>query len=196
MTKKYGEISKKVLLGIAVVGVIAIAATSPFFLTGIAKVIIQNNKKKSFQKYGKQKDKAEEKKIAKTISRLNKGKLVVLSKENGLLKIKLSEKGRKIVKKIEFDNMEIAKPKKWDKKWRVISFDIPNTAQKNVRDYLRRKLKKLKFFPLQKSVFAHPYPCEKEIEVLCEFYQLWPYVNILLVEKISNDKDLKEHFNL
>jgi len=195
MANKYGEISKKVLLGIAVVGIVAVAATSPFFLTNIVKTLIKNNKR-SFRQNGKAKNKENEKKIAQTIARLNKNKLVVLSKENGLLKIKLSEKGRKIVKEIEFDNMQIIKPTKWDRKWRVITFDIPNTAQKNVRDCLRSKLKELKFFPLQKSVFAHPYPCEKEIEVLCEFYQLWPYVNILVVEKISNDQNLKKHFNL
>ncbi|MDP2951287.1 MAG: hypothetical protein Q8N55_02785 [bacterium] len=195
-TKKYSETTKKVLLGVAMVGVVAIAATSPYFLLGIAKEIIKQNKKKSFQKLSKQKAKEEARKIAEIVARLNKNKLVILSKENGLLKVKLSEKGKKVIQEIEFDAMKIAKPEKWDGKWRVITFDIPNTAQKNARDCLRHKLKELKFYPLQKSVFAHPFPCKKEIEILCEFYQLWPYINILLVEKISNDQDLKKHFNL
>jgi len=195
-TKKYSETTKKILRGIALTGVVTIAATSPYFLLGIAKEIIRQNKKKSFQRLNKQKIKEVEKKTAQTIARLNKNKLVVLNEENGLLKIQLSEKGKKVIKEIEFNNMKINQPNKWDGKWRVIAFDIPRTAPKNSRDYLRHKLKELKFYPLQKSIFAHPYPCEKEIEILCEFYQLWPYVNILLVEKISNDQDLKKHFNL
>ncbi|MCG2690413.1 hypothetical protein L6252_04035 [Candidatus Parcubacteria bacterium] len=196
MAKKYSETTKKVLLGVAMVGVVAIAATSPYFLLGIAKEIIKNNKKKSFQKLNKQKAQEEEKKIAKTIARLNKNKLVILSKENGLLRVKLSEKGLRKVKEIEFDGMEIQKPKHWDKKWRLVTFDIPDTTKRPARDALRKKLKKLNFYPLQKSVFIHPYPCEKEIQILCELFEIWPYVNILLVEKIFNDEEVKKYFNL
>src|SRR3990167_2211250 len=64
---------------------------------------------------------------------------------------------------------------KWDKKWRVVIFDIPEKSRM-ARDALRRKLKELEFRELQKSVFVHPYECKKEIDFIIEFFNLRHYV--------------------
>lgn len=188
MTKKYGEITKDILLCLAGIGAIAIAATSPFFLLNIAKSF---KKSEYFSK-----KKMDERRIARAVGRLRKNRLIILNEENGKFKVKLTEKGKRKVKEIHFEQMEIKKPKVWDKKWRVVIFDIPDRQKRVARDILRDKLKKLNFYPLQKSVWAQPYPCEEEIEFLCELFDIWPFVNVLTAEKISNDVKLKEHFGL
>ena len=54
--------------------------------------------------------------------------------------------------KIYSDYLKIDKPKIWDKKWRIVVFDIPE-KQRGARDSLRTYLKKLDFYELQKSIF-------------------------------------------
>lgn len=85
----------------------------------------------------------------------------------------------------------------WDKKWRIIIFDIPE-KRRNQRDFLRKQLKWLGFRELHKSVWVFPYDIKKEIEdllTICDF-ETEGDVRILTVEKIESDKDLKKKFGL
>ncbi len=85
---------------------------------------------------------------------------------------------------------------KWDKKWRVIIFDIPQELHKE-RVKLRQKLKSLGFFMLQKSVFIFPYSCEEEIGDICARLGVGDYVDILIAESAgSQEKELLKVFNL
>ena len=92
--------------------------------------------------------------------------------------------------------MEIEKQKIWDKKWRIIIFDIPEKRGRIARDVLRSKLQKLGFYLIQKSVWVYPYPCEKEVQLLCEMFNINPYVNIITAERIYNDNSVKRYFGL
>ena len=91
--------------------------------------------------------------------------------------------------------LEITKQKVWDKKWRIVAFDIPE-KKKNGRDALRQKLQELNFYQLQKSVFVCPYPCEKEVHFLSEFFDIGDFVNIIIADNIYDDVRLKNHFDL
>ena len=68
--------------------------------------------------------------------------------------------------------MRINKPKKWDRKWRIILFDIPEKIRK-ARDVFRYHLNQLGFYEFQKSVFVHPYNCKDEIDYLIEFIYIY-----------------------
>ena len=176
-------LTKKILLTLAITGAFAIAATSPYFLINFARAYFKN------KKYDKRK-------IAKTISRLKKNRLIILNEENGSFIVKLTEKGKKIIKKYQLKDLKIKTPKVWDGKWRVIIFDIPDKKKKKARDALRWKLKELNFYPLQKSVWVCPYPCEDEIHFLAELFEITPYVNIVLADKIFDDTELREYFKI
>ena len=110
--------------------------------------------------------------------------------------MKLTEKGKKIVKEIQFDNLKIDKPKFWDGKWRVVIFDIPENKRRHMRDAMRQKLQKIGFYQMQKSVWAFPYPCEKEIQLLCEIFEVNPFVNMITSNKIYKDDALRKYFKL
>jgi len=58
------------------------------------------------------------------------------------------------------------------------------------------KLKSLGFYPLQKSVFIHPYECKNEIDFIVEMFNLAPYVRFLRVKDVDVELDLKERFRL
>ena len=191
MANKYRETTKDVLLCLFVAGAIMVAATSPYFLINIARQIKRNKKyiKKEIKR------KLDERKIAKALERLKRNKLIILGEENGNFKVELTKKGKRVVKKIQLDDMKPKKPTVWDKKWRIVIFDIPD-KKRRARDALREKLQKMHFYPLQKSVWVHPYHCEKEIQFLCEFFEITPYVNIIVADNIYDDIKLRKYFNL
>ena len=61
---------------------------------------------------------------------------------------------------------------------------------------LAEKLKEIGFYPMQKSVFIHPYECKDEIDFITEIFNLSPYVRFLRVNNTDIDLDLKNKFRL
>ncbi|MBI4034031.1 MAG: hypothetical protein HY378_00590 [Candidatus Brennerbacteria bacterium] len=95
----------------------------------------------------------------------------------------------------DIDNIKL-KRQRWDGKWRLVTFDIPD-SKKTAREALRRKLKELDFYPLQKSVFITPYRCEDEIDFICSVFDVnRNNVLILEVNKFEGAEKLKHHFKL
>ena len=187
--QRYGETTREILDYLVLAGAITIAATSPYFLVSLARAILKN--KKYFNK------KLEDYKIARALNRLKKNRLIILRElENDRLVVELTEKGKRLVREIKVDELSIEKPGTWDKKWRVVIFDIPDETKRRARDALRDKLKNLGFYQLQKSVWAFPYPCEKEVQFLCELFEITPFVNLIVAESIYNDVWLRKHFQL
>lgn len=190
---RYGKIAKNILFTLAVAGVVVIAASSPYFLINLSRAI---KKDKNYRRRQEKKE-FEDKTLARSLAGLNKNKMIVVRHEGNNYTIKLTEKGKKIVQKIQFENMAVEKQEKWDGKWRIIIFDIPEGNKRRgkvLRDAMRDKMKKMNFYQLQKSVWAHAYPCEKEIKLLCEILNVSPFVNIITAEKIYNDDVLRKYF--
>src|SRR3989344_6111044 len=97
---------------------------------------------------------------------------------------------------MQVDSLEIKKPKRWDKKWRLVIFDIAQ-LKKIYREAFRGKLKELGFRPLQKSVWIHPFDCQPEIELLKIFFGLSSKeMRLMVVEDIGEDSCLKKSFQL
>lgn len=61
---------------------------------------------------------------------------------------------------------------------------------------LRDKIKEIGFVQLQKSVWVCPYECEDEILFLAESYYVTKYIEILTVEKMLHEEQLKRKFKL
>ena len=114
---------------------------------------------------------------------------------DGTTTLILSENGKQRALRFNIDKMEIKKPTQWDRKWRIVMFDIPEKL-KRLRDSLRLHFKEIGLIELQKSVFVSPYPCSKEIEFILEFYNARKHVRFVLAENIDNELHLKKKFNL
>ncbi len=145
---------------------------------------------------GKEWEDIEKRSLHRAIKNLYSSKIIDIKEDkDGITTLILTEKGKQ--KALRYDLASIAVPemKKWDNKWRVVLFDIPETRKK-IRDALRFHLKKMGFFEFQKSVFAHPFECKDEIDYLIEFYDIRRYVRLLVAEIIDNELHLKKHFNL
>lgn len=131
----------------------------------------------------------------KTLNRMKDQKFVNMYYKDGEEVIEITEKGRKRLLKYEFDEMKIKKPKKWDRLWRIVIFDIPE-KRKKARNAINYKLKDLGFYSLQKSTFIFPYECRNEIDFVAEHFFVRKYINYMVVKEIDNNIKLKNHFKL
>jgi DNA-binding transcriptional regulator PaaX len=114
--------------------------------------------------------------------------------KDGSVTISLTEKGKTRALTYHFEKM-IIESDKWDGKWRLVIFDIPERIR-NGRYALRKKIKELGFYELQKSVWVFPYECKNEIDFIVEFFGLKEYVRFCVIESIDNEFHLKKIFKI
>ena len=134
--------------------------------------------------------------LRQAIQRLYKNRMIdVKELADGKVKIILEDGGKRKALEYKLEEMEIKKSAKWDGKWRMVLFDIPD-SDKKIREVLRFHLKRLGFYNYQKSVFIYPHNCKDEIDFLIEFYQIRRYVRQLVVSEIDNDFHLRKIFKL
>ncbi|MBI2448091.1 hypothetical protein HYV44_00820 [Candidatus Microgenomates bacterium] len=105
------------------------------------------------------------------------------------------KKWQELMRVGEFEAMQIKRPEKWDGKWRIIIFDIPD-RKKKARDALRGRLKMLGFFQMQKSIFIHPYASLEQIEAVREFYSIKRHVKIIVTDFLEDGDKLKKYFDI
>jgi len=181
--KPRSEIARDVLGYLLLTGAIYIAASSPYF--GINLI-------KNFQRWRKYK----KRNVVDTFRRLQKQGGIEIDEKDHQIYIKLTERGRKMAGWLQIDALKINKSKKWDGKWRIVIFDI-SQLKKFYREAFRGKLKELGFYPLQKSVWIHPFDCQNEIQVLREFFGLnQKEMRLIIAENIGSDDRLKEIFKI
>jgi len=140
-----------------------------------------------------------QKQLRNVFASLKKRKLIeIIREKNGKSKVILTNKGRQRVKEFCFEELRITKAKHWDKKWRMLIYDIPSSPKiyNKAREALRRKVQDIGFVQLQKSIWVCPYECEDEILYLAESYQVTKYIEILTVEKMLHEDKLKRKFKL
>ncbi len=114
---------------------------------------------------------------------------------DGSIKLILTKEGKKHAKIMSIlgKSIKFVTSKRWDKKWRIVIFDIPE-KDRLFRDILRKHLKFLKFYKLQHSVFISPYPFEKQILEMIKIYSAQKYVRVITALKIDNENEIKKHF--
>jgi len=107
--------------------------------------------------------------------------------------IELSERGKNLLRRNVTEDLTISVPKKWDGKWHIVIFDVPN-EKKEKRDVVRYKLKTLGFVELQESVYVFPFDCSCEVRLLKQMYIIEPYVQYIVADRIETEKDLIKIF--
>ncbi len=109
--------------------------------------------------------------------------------------LRLSEKGKLKLKELKSNNIDFKIPLKWDKKWRMLIFDIPE-HRKGTRDKIRHTLIDIGFMRLQDSVWVFPYDCEDLIQLLKADLKIGKDVLYIVADRIEYEKNLITHFRL
>lgn len=134
--------------------------------------------------------------VNQVLKKLAKQKYITIAENSdGKTTVKITKFGLTKALTYELYSLHIIKPKKWDKKWRVVIFDVPERYKKT-RDALRVRLRQLGLHQLQESVYVSPYPCFNEVEFLRELYAVAFTTKYLLVEQIEDDSTLRSYFGL
>lgn len=180
--RRLGAFQKALLTAVVLGGVVLIAAVAPNaaqllrFFPGYKKGAKFNYQYKS------------------ALSRLAAKGCVVFVEKDGKRYARITEKGKRMLQ-METEKTAIAKKRRWDRRWRVVIFDIPE-RRKSVRVSLRRFMEEYGFVRLQNSVWIYPYDCEDLVALAKTNLRLGADVLYMIVERLERDNYLREHFSL
>lgn len=127
-------------------------------------------------------------------SLLDKGYIEFIKTDEGK-KLRITQKGREYLSKLEGKAYRLEKPKRWDGKFRMVVFDIREKRRYH-RDRLRATLELIGFYPLQRSVWVYPYDCEELVTLLKADFKIGKDILYVITERIEYDEPLRVHFNL
>lgn len=118
--------------------------------------------------------------LAQALKRLRERGLIDFVSDQELT-YRLTDDGRQkaIWESIRFDD------KKWDGKWRLVVFDIPE-KRRQARNLLRDNLKKWGFVAWQKSVWATKQDCVKALRNFIKSVGIKDWVIILESDNVGN----------
>ena len=163
---------------VAIAGVLSVALVAPNVIQAMSKLGLIPRRRQS--EY-----------IASSASKLAKRGLLFYDGKRYLL----TPKGESLLRRWRFADFNLHKPKKWDKKWRVVIFDIPE-KKKKVREQIRSLFNQAGLRRLQDSVWVYPYDCEDVITLLKTDFGVGKDLLYLIVDELENDKHLREEFDL
>jgi len=184
MSQRKGAIQQKILL-LLLGGFSLSLSHSPKTSFKIIKAIGENWKE------------IEKRALRRAIKSLYESKFIKAkyNKKKDAVTVVLTQDGKKKAITYKIFEEKIKKPKKWDGKWRIVLFDIPEWRKKD-RDAFRLHLKHLEFYEFQKSVFVHPYDCRNEIDYIIETLNIREHVRFIVADTLDNELHLKQHFRL
>ncbi len=173
-----GEVQKLILESVKTVGVLSIGLITPNVLKTMARLGIISHQR-------------QEETISSSASKLvQKG----LLEFNGKY-YELTKKGNRRLEQFKLFDYKFDRPARWDKKWRIVIFDIPE-KKRGRRDEIRRLLTLAGFYKLQNSVWVYPHDCEDIIGLLKADLGVGKDVLYIIADEIENDKYLRQHFSL
>lgn len=172
-----GELQKIVLETVKISGLVGLALIAPNVIGALAKLgIIKSPRQTEL--------------VERSCKRLVKGGYLLW--QDG--KLRLTPKGESELRKLTVRQISI-KPHRWDKRWRVLIFDIPE-YRRSTRNKVRETLRAIGFVRLQDSVWAYPYDCEDLITLLKADFKVGKDMLYLVVEAIESDAAIKRHFGI
>ena len=117
--------------------------------------------------------------------------------DDGSTTVELTHQGRILVRRYKLEDMHLEKPQVWDKKWRIISYDIP-VKRKKASQALSKKLHQLGLYQFQRSVWFSPYECLSELEFICQIFELEidKHIFYFMAQAIPKEDEVKEFFAL
>lgn len=128
----------------------------------------------------------------RAIRDLKHRRAIEVGRKQGKVFLKLTKKGEL---EALLARAKLVAPGKWDGKWRVVIFDIPEQAREK-RDQLRWLLKRNAFKKLQSSVFISPFSLNRSAVEYLKKTRLINFIRILRVDAMDDDRDLLRLFRV
>ena len=172
------QIQKIVLETIKAAGILSIAVVAPKVLAAMVKIGLIPHKRQNEI-------------VRKSIDRLYEQDLLRHTSQG----LTLTRKGEEQLKKFESKSFHPPRYPRWDQKWRVLVFDIPE-RRRRLRDFMRRTLHGNGFIRLQDSVWVYPYDCEDWVNLWKADLKIGKELLYMIVDSIEGDSVLKRQFGI
>lgn len=170
---------KALILGsVAIAGGVAVALIAPNVLGAMGKLGLIPKRRQGEYIYAAR-------------QRLKKQRLLV--EHNGFLS--LTSKGEAHLRSLALSLARPPQLKRWDQKWRVLIFDIPE-YRRALRTTLRRQLHASGFMRVQDSVWLYPYPCEEFVALVKAEMKVGKDLLYLIVDSLEGDARFRKTFGL
>lgn len=126
------------------------------------------------------------------LAELKRQGLVHIRSSGGTVQFTITPAGAHRLQQANIDDIAIDMPKKWDRRWRLVTFDIP-LNQSAQRQAFTSKLRGVGFMMLQKSLWVHPAPCFEQVEVIAGHYNVLRYCTLMEISSIDELSAKKLH---
>lgn len=110
-------------------------------------------------------------------------------------RVHLTNQGRNELESLAAKTKEQLGRRKWDSKWRIVFFDIPEKYA-GLRRKVRMVLARAGFVRLQQSVWIFPHECKELVDLLREEPHVAPCVLYGTLEHVETGERLKKIFRL
>ena len=178
-----GQIDSIILTSLALVGVGLVAMAAPNTLQLLKKVDPDWIMKRDPRR-----------RIREAAYRLKKKGFVAFVDKGSRTLLRITEKGKQKLISLTLSG-PLPKALKWDYKWRLVIFDIPE-KQRAIRVRARTIMQGFGFVRLQDSVWAYPYDCEEAIALLKAELHIGKDLLYIIADAIEYDIPLRKHFDL
>ena len=131
--------------------------------------------------------------VDEALNRLRRQGYIRMRVHDGVWYAELTREGVEASRYFLSDFITLPIHKRWDGKWRIISYDVPE-ADKWKRQVLCTNLKELGMYEMQQSVFVYPYDCRNEVAQIQKELDLGDAVCFIVALEVMGDDDIREHF--
>jgi hypothetical protein len=135
--------------------------------------------------------------LNKAVELLEAGGLARRTRTDDDYALSITDKGRRSLAWARIKNLKISRNAHtvWDKKWRMVIFDFPETLR-SVRNGLRYVLEKNDWIQIQKSVWAYPYSYDSLRTILLQDERIQENVQFIICDHVDRDEKMRQHFKL
>ena len=180
--RRMGKMQQAMLSAIELSGLVLVMMAAPNTLQLLGKLPVLNKKFRY--------------RSNNILTRLAQDGYVVFEERAGKKYVRITPAGEKALALRGNKLLQQARERKrWDKRWRVVIFDIPE-RRRATRSALRALMISFGFYRLQDSVWIYPHDCEDVIALAKTELKTGASVLYMIVEKLENDRHLKDHFGL
>lgn len=165
-------------------------------LTGLtATVIVASNATQAFAKLIKNPE-LKQSDYQNILRELKRQGLVLIDQQDDAINFSLTPAGAHRLQNTLIEELSIPRPTIWDKRWRIITFDIPVKMSRQ-RQKFTSLLQANDFYMLQRSIWIHPFPCAPQVEQLASHFNVLRYCSFIEAARLdeSSTKRLVRHFS-
>lgn len=178
LTREQAELAKNageiVLALLGAAGMLTLAAVAPNAL-GLLQYIPRHKHRPRRER---------EQTLVRTVYYLKNRGYITLEPADDDFKMKITQKGRRKTIRLNFEQLRIPLPSRWDGKWWITIADVP-IEDRYQADCLRNKFKRLGFYPLQRTVWVYPFDPRDEVDFVSVYYRVDRFLTVMRVDQFD-----------